>query len=253
MKTRVVQDGRDDGGAAALAPPPPAAERPPHGSTGRVVGGAVAATIGLAALAGGGALVGVHATQRDADGYYTADPVELTTPTRALVADAVDVDLGGVTRLLDDGRLGDLRVSATGARDGPVFVGIGPRDDVAAYLDGVPQASADFGDGGVPLQPTAGARAPAPPAAQTFWSRSASGTGRQTIVWPVDAGDWSAVVMNADGSAGIAVESELGVRTDGVLWLAIAALAVGGGLAALGTALIVTGRRRPRHATREDP
>ena len=252
MKTRVIQEGPDEGGAAVVAAPP-AVGRAPRRGAGRVAGGAVAATIGLAALAGGGALVGVHATQRDDDGNYMADAVELTTPTRALVADDVDVDLDGVTWLLDDGRLGDLRLSATGARDGPVFVGIGPKDDVAAFLSGVPQASADFGDAGVPTERTAGARAPAPPAAQTFWSQSASGSGRQTIVWPVDSGEWSAVVMNADGSAGVAVESQLGVRTDGVLWLGIAALAAGAGLAALGTALIVTGRRRAREGDREDP
>lgn len=253
MKTQVIQGAPDDGGAAVAAAPPGADRCAPRGHGGRVIGGAAAATLGLAALAGGGALVGVHATQRDDDGYYTADAVELATPTRALVADDVDVDLDGVTWLLDDGRLGDLRLSAIGARDGPVFVGIGPKDDVADYLSGVPQASADFGAAGIPSERTAGARAPAPPAAQSFWAQSASGTGRQTIVWPVDSGAWSAVVMNADASAGIAVESQLGVRTDGVLWLGIAALAVGGGLAALGTALLVTGRRRARERTREDP
>ncbi len=253
MKTRVIQGEPDDGGAAVVAAPPAVRGRAPRGHTGRVVGGAVAATLGLAALAGGGALVGVHATQRDDAGYYTTDAVELTTPTRALVADDLDVDLDGVTWLFGDGRLGDLQLSATGARDGPVFVGIGPKDDVAAYLGGVDQASADFGDGDVPSQRTAGTRTPAPPAAQTFWSQSASGPGHQTIVWPVDSGDWSAVVMNADGSAGIAVESQLGVRTDGVLWLGIAALAAGAGLAALGTVLIVTGRRRTREGVRDDP
>ena len=253
MKTQVIQGDPDDGGAAIVAAPPAVKGGAPRGHTGRVVGGAVAAALGLAALAGGGALVGVHATQRDGDGYYTTDAVGLTTPTSALVADDLDVDLDGVTWLMDDGRLGDLRLTATGARDGPVFVGIGPKDDVAAYLSGVPQASADFGDAAVPSERAAGARAPAPPAAQSFWARSASGNGHQTIVWPVDSGEWSAVVMNADGSAGISVESQLGVRTDGVLWLGIAALAAGAGLAALGTALIVTGRRRAREGDNEDP
>ena len=245
MKTRVIQDGPDEGGAAAVAAPPAVARAPRRGA-GRVAGGAVAATIGLAALAGGGALVGVHATQRDGDGFYTADPVELTTPTSALVADDVDVDLDGVTWLMDDGRLGDLRLSATGARDGPVFVGIGPKDDVAAYLQGVPQATADFGDAGVASEPRAGTRAPAPPAAQGFWEASASGSGRQTIVWPMESGEWSAVVMNADGAAGVRVETRLGVDTDVVLWLGLAVLAAGGALAATGTALIVSGRRRRR-------
>ena len=146
MKTQVIQGEPDDGGAAVVAAPPAVERGAPRGNTGRVIGGAVAAALGLAALAGGGALVGVHATQRDGDGYYSADAVGLTTPTRALVADDVDVDLDGVTWLLDDGRLGDLRLTATGARDGPVFVGIGPRDDVERYLRGVSQASPKSAD-----------------------------------------------------------------------------------------------------------
>ncbi|HTI33310.1 MAG TPA: hypothetical protein VL422_06490 [Miltoncostaea sp.] len=251
MKTQVIQDGPDDGGTAVVAAPPDM-RRAPRGGAGRVVGGAVAATIGLAALAGGGALVGVHAGARDGDGFYATDTVALTTPTRALVADDLDVDLDGATWLMDDGRLGDLRLTATGARDGPVFVGIGPRDDVAAYLRGVPQEPADFGDAGVTSEPRAGTRTPAPPAAQGFWAASATGTGRQTVVWPVESGDWSAVVMNADGAAGVRVETQLGVRTDLLLWIGIAALAAGGALAITGTALIVSGRRRRRAPARAD-
>ena len=245
MRTRVMQDGPDDGGTAVITARPEAG-RPRSAGTGRVVGGAVAAAIGLAALAGGGALVGVHATQRDGDGFYTADPVGLTTPTRALVSEDVDVDLDGVTWLLDDGRLGDLELSATGARDGPVFVGIGASEDVAAYLDGVARETADLGDGSTARVRSPGGLAPAPPASQGFWAASATGTGTQTIVWPVDSGHWSAVVMNADGSAGVTVTTRMGARTDLVLWLGVGALALGGALAAGGAALIVSGRRRRR-------
>jgi hypothetical protein len=247
MKTRVIQGEPDDGGAAVVPAPVAAGRRPPRPHTGRIVGGAVAATIGLAALAGGGALVGVHATQRDDDGFYTADAAELTTPTRALVSDDVDVDLDGATWLLDDGRLGDLSLSATGARDGPVFVGIGPTDDVDAYLDGVARETADLGDAsGTPGVRSPGGLAPAPPASRGFWAASTSGGGTQTVVWPMESGRWSAVVMNADGSAGVTVTTRMGARTNAVLWLGLGALAGGVALAGAGTALIVSGRRRRR-------
>jgi hypothetical protein len=62
----------------------------------------------------------------------------------------------------------------------------------------------------------------------------------------MESGEWSAVVMNADGTAGVRVETRLGVDTDVVLWLGLAVLAAGGALAATGTALIVSGRRRRR-------
>jgi hypothetical protein len=251
MKTRVIQGEPEEGGAAVVAAPP-AVARAPGGRAGRVAGGAVLAALGVSALAGGGALVGVHATQRDGDGFYAADPSELSTPANALVSDDLHVDLDGATWLVDDGRLADLRLSATASRDGPVFVGVGPRDEVDAYLRGVPRAPADFGDGRAGAV-APGARTPAPPAAQGFWERAASGSGRQTIVWPMASGDWSAVVMNADGAAGVRVEAQVAARTDLALWLGIVVLAAGGALAAAGAALIVSGRRTPGQATRDDP
>ena len=99
MKTRVIQGDPGEGGAAAIAAPR-AATREPGRRTGRIVGGTVAAVIGVGALAGGGALVGVHATQRDGDGFYSTDATALQTPTRALVSDDLDVDTdeAGVAR-----------------------------------------------------------------------------------------------------------------------------------------------------------
>ena len=250
MKTRVIQGDAGEGGAAAIAAPR-AATREPGRRTGRIVGGTVAVMIGVGALAGGGALVGVHATQRDDDGFYSTDATALQTATRALVSDDLQVDTDEVGWLVDSGRLVDIRLGADGARDGPVFVGIGPTDDVQAYLDGVSQQSADFGDGGEGAA-RPGDRAPAPPASQGFWAASAAGAGNQTIVWPVDSGDWSAVVMNADGSAGVRVETQLGVKTDLVLWIGIGVLIAGTALVGTGTALIVSGRRRARASRRAD-
>ena len=249
MKTRVIQGDPGEGGAAAIAAPRPVT-RGPGRRTGRIVGGTIAAVIGVGALAGGGALVGVHATERDGDGFYATDATALETPTRALVSDALQVDTDEVGWLVDGEGPADIRLGADGARDGPLFVGVGPADDVRAYLDGVAQQEADFGDGGEGAA-RPGSRAPAPPASQGFWAASATGTGSQTIVWPMDSGDWSAVVMNADGSAGVRVETRLGVKTDLVLWIAIGALVAGGLLAGTGTALIASGRRGPRRHREE--
>jgi hypothetical protein len=116
----------------------------------------------------------------------------------------------------------------------------------------VPQAPADFGAHGAGAV-VPGDRTPAPPAAQGFWEAAASGAGRQTIVWPMESGDWRAVVMNADGAAGVRVETQVAARTDLVLWLGIAALAAGGAMAAAGTALIVSGRRTRATVDGDDP
>ena len=250
MKTRVIQSDPagpvETTGPAAVAAPSPR-------RTGRIVAGALTAAVGVGALAGGGALVAVHATQRDGDGFYASQARVLETPTRALVSQDLDVGTEGPDWLFRDGRVGDVRVAAAG-RDGPVFVGIGPRSDVDAYLAGVSHEVTDF-DGGAGTLPTreAGTASPAPPASQGFWAESASGSGRQTVVWPVRKGDWAAVVMNADGTARVRAETRVGVRTNIVLWLGVGMLVAGGALAGAGTALIVSGRRRPpppeAHAT----
>jgi hypothetical protein len=48
-----------------------------------------------------------------------------------------------------------------------------------------------------------GDRRPARPADQHFWAASAHGSGTQTVAWDLEDGDWSIVVMNADGSRGV--------------------------------------------------
>ncbi|MGD9572913.1 MAG: hypothetical protein AB7V62_13570 [Thermoleophilia bacterium] len=239
MKTRVMQDGTVAPEAVAAAPPAPRPARPRR--TGLLVGGAVAATLGAAALAGGAALVAVHATAPDADGWYTADARALSTPDRALVAEELQTGPSGPGWLVD--RMGDVRITATGARDGPVFVGVAHREDVEDYLDDAAVTLTDF-EGTEPQVHRAGSADPGPPAAQDFWERSASGPGAQAVVWPIRGGDWSAVVMNADGSAGVTARTELAARTDVVLWLGLGALVGGTALLGAGVTLGVKGRAR---------
>ena len=229
--------------------PPPAAapSSPPVRGTGRLVFGVLLVVIGVLVFAIGGVLVGLHLGTRDDDGFYEIDETQLVTPTRALVSESVDVDLEDAT-FLDRGDLGDLRLAAESTGGGSVFVGIGPTTDVRRYLLGVAQQQADFDDGDRGDE-TAGARAPAPPGAQTFWAASAEGTGRQAAVWPISDGEWSGVVMNADGSQGVDVEAQLGFKTDLGLWVGIGALVVGLIVLAIGVLLLVS-RARARARSR---
>ena len=55
------------------------------------------------------------------------------------------------------------------------------------------------------------------PADEPFWVASAKGTGTLALDWEPTAGDWRAVVMNADGSRGVTTELEFGARTS-LLW-----------------------------------
>lgn len=244
MKTRVMQDDPDGGVLSGAPRTRPAAPVRPRG---RVAARAATAALGVCALALGGVLLGVDAGQRDADGFYGAEGGALATTTHALVSHDLDVATGGPDWILN--RLGELRVTATGARDGPVFVGIGRRTDVDAYLAGVPHEVTDF-DGGGARSSVTGGGAPAPPASQGFWARSAGGAGTQTVVWPVEAGDWAAVVMNADGSPGVSTDTRVAVSTDVVLWMGGGLILAGVALLGSGGALLASGRRRGPEAAR---
>jgi hypothetical protein len=63
--------------------------------------------------------------------------------------------------------------------------------------------------------------------------------GTQTVTWKVREGDWSVVLMNADGSRGVVADIDLGAKLSFLLWVAIGSL-IGGVLVIGGsTALIV--------------
>ena len=164
-----------------------------------IVAGTIVALAALVSLALGGTAIGVHSTQRDADGYYTSSSKTLVTPTYALVADKLEVGTDPAW-LFRKGRLGTIRVAATGSRGNPVFVGIAKKSQVASYLGHVRHDTiSDF-----ELDPftvtyghASGTATPTAPGAQHFWASEATGSGPQTLSWPVQKGDWAVVVMNA--------------------------------------------------------
>jgi hypothetical protein len=90
--------------------------------------------------------------------------------------------------------------------DKPVFVGIAPTRDVDRYLHGtshelVTDVSYSPFNADYARQP--GTSLPLSPGAQHFWAASDHGSGERTLTWDVEEGDWSVVVMNADGSRGV--------------------------------------------------
>jgi len=225
-----------------IAPPPAAS--PARGGAGRVVlivVGVIAALISLGLLAGGTALVVVDQTQRDDDGFLMSPSEDFSTASYAIVSDSADVDFGGSERAAR-AILGKVRIRSESDRD--VFVGIARDTDVDGYLNGVERSIVtDIGKS--PEYSNRAGDAPAsPPGDQDFWVASTSGSGEQTLEWEPKEGSWRAVVMNTDGSRGVASELSIGAELDAALWTGIVLVVVGALLGVLAALAITAGVRR---------
>ena len=221
------------------------------GSTVLLVLGSVVALVALALLAGGIALVWADTSQRDDDGYFTSRSERLSTSAYALTHEGVDV-----SRTPDwlVERLGTVRVRVTADPGRELFVGVAEDGYVRQYLHGVGHDQVVLDDYDSPFRsetlPIAGGAPGMPPVEAGFWEKSVSGRGTQTLTWPVAAGEWSFVVMNADGSGAVAADVALGIKVDWLLELALVLIAVAALLALGATAMLVAGvRRSPAEGT----
>jgi hypothetical protein len=134
--------------------------------------------------------------------------------------------------------------------DEPLFVGIARTEDVRSYLRGVDHTRLTDLDA-VPFEASyrreSGDRRPAAPAQESFWAVSTEGRGIQTLDWRVKDGDWSVVVMNADGSRGVAADVSAGAKIPFLDELGWTAIGVGGAVLIGALALTVLGVRPPRN------
>jgi hypothetical protein len=203
--------------------------------------GGIATFLALCLLAGGAAaLWGL--SQRDKSGYFVTESHRLSTPSYAFASSGLDIGPDAPSWI---GDFAGVKIEARSSQS--VFLGIGPTSDVTRYLAQVAHSQiTDFDT--EPFTVTShdviGSRTPTPPASQRFWRVQASGPGLQTITWPVETGNWSAVAMNADGSPNLSIATRVGARIPALNWVAIGFLASGGVLLLVGGGLIYVGVRR---------
>jgi len=210
--------------------------------TGRLIGGIVIAAFAVIVAAGGGTLLWADATQRDGAGYFSTHTHRFHSGSRAIETEKVSLD--GFPSWVG----ARARVEVSPGKPGGLFVGIASTRDADAYLRGVEHATAnglDWDPFRVRYAAHPGTRLPAPPAAQSFWVASARGSGVQSVTWKLHSGDWSVVVMNADGSRGVDVQAKAGVDWAPIFPLGLGLASGGALLLALGAFLVhSSGRRR---------
>jgi Domain of unknown function (DUF4389) len=229
------------------ATPPPAPSPKSRWGAGRIillVLGSLAVLFALGLLAAGGTLLWAN-TQKDADGYFHTGHHNFATDSYALESDDLDVGQDGPDWLFEQGRLARIRIDGSSPQGKEIFVGIGPKSQVDAYLEQVAHSvvtNVDFEPFRVSYRQEPGGAPSGPPSQQNFWAASASG-GSPTITWNVAKGSWVAVVMNADASQGVSADLAFGARVGWLLWVAIG-LIVGGALVlAAGAVMIFFGAR----------
>ncbi|MEE6282174.1 DUF4389 domain-containing protein [Georgenia sp. MJ170] len=236
----------DQGGPEVLALTTDTSPRPPHhapppepvdpasswtpGRIVAVVAGALAVLLATGGIVAGVALLAWPSVLRD-DGFLTSPDWQLESAGYAVVTE--DLVLAGSG--LDEG-LGELRLRAEGL-DGKVFLGVARAQDATDYLDGVSRTILGFPRSARDLS---GEPPAVLPQDADIWLGSASGPGVQEVTLLPEPGTYVAVVMDADGDAGVRATVDVGatlpwVDTAAAVLLvgAVAVLAVGGAMVAL--------------------
>ena len=208
-----------------------------------IIASGVVALMSLGFLAAGGLLLWGD-SKKDEHGYISSGKDRFSTQTSALATENLDLDFDGLESLIDDGDFGKVRVAAESNDGKPVFVGIGRTSDVTRYLSGSSYdlvTDVDYSPFHADYSTQPGEGSPEAPGTQRFWAATAQGGGEQALTWDVEDGDWSVVVMNADGSAGVDTGVTAGANIsflDEAGWISIGTglvlLALTGGLLFVG-------------------
>ncbi len=217
-------------------------------SAGRIVGavaGAILALVSIGLLAGGVALVATFLFARDSAGFVEGPSLALASNSHAIASPAVRL----ATEPGDWWPTGaaTLRVVASSGNGKPAFVGIGPTDAVDRYLQGVSHDVVEVaGRRTVTYRRTEGGAPAQPPAASDFWVARQDGSAPE-ITWEVVRGDWTLVVMNADGSPGVAATTAASIRAPAIPAIGVGIALAGIVVAALSAVLLILslGTRNP--------
>jgi hypothetical protein len=197
-----------------------------------VVIGAVLLFAAAGLFAGGGTLLWADQHQRS-NGYVMSPGAVVSTAQYAVTSDNMELQGAGVPSFVHN-IVGTTTLQAAPGDPGVrLFVGIGPTADVSRYLSGVGRLrltdlGSPFGDGTVATGTVVAGGSPArAPAQAGIWVAQSSGAGTRTVTWRPSTGNWTAVIMRADGGAGVRSVVRVGATAPGLPWIAAGLLALG--------------------------
>ncbi|HEX9260609.1 MAG TPA: hypothetical protein VF855_13805 [Acidimicrobiales bacterium] len=209
----------------------------------------------IVAAAGAGMVVtGIRVTaQFGPDGMFESNTGSLVSQGRAFVVNTHVVE--EIAPYGFGGRSIAVRAQDRAA-DSEVFIGVGRKDQVDAYLTAV--AFDEITD----IEPEpfaatttahAGAGSPGAPASETFWIEKAQGTGEQRVDWDLEDGDFKVVVMNADAASLVDVRSGFEVEIPWMFPAGVSLIVAGALVLLIGFAMVVGGIKSPVISTPKLP
>jgi hypothetical protein len=136
-------------------------------------------------------------------GKYEVPVAEVSVPGAALYVNLFNID---PAPYLPDGLL-DTYVVATSPTGEDLFLGVGAANEVQEFLFGVPyDAASELAGGAFVVRSVPGTVLPAPnPQEATIWRGSAAGDPAP-LRWSNEFGSEVFIVMNSDGTAGVAAD-----------------------------------------------
>jgi len=244
--------------ATSHSPQPsrPSATRAEPWTAGRVsalVAGSVGFLFFLGLTAAGSFAAYADTAMRDDSGFVMSGGVHLATDSYALTSANLELHAADAVRALPRDALGDVKITVSGS-DRAVFVGIAPTGTVQSSLAGVAQAQvvSTRGDHAA-YRSTPGTAPRTSPENVLPWTAHSEGSPPQDLRWRVSPGDWTVVVMNADGSAGVDVVASVGATVPALRWLVAVLLVAGGAGLLVSLALIVAPAASAARAGRGSP
>jgi len=190
------------------------------------MGASITGLIAFALFLAGGLMLWANGHYKDADGYLSTGAQRFNSREYAITTPKLEVGGGAPGFLIKADRYGEIRLETMAKGGRPLFVGVARTADVDAWLRGASFSEVsdiDYAPFNATYAEHHGTRKPGPPARQTFWAAS----GEHALHWDVESGDWSVVVMNADGSRGVAAAVSAGAKVPYIAEVAYGTLGVG--------------------------
>ncbi|MFC2079205.1 hypothetical protein ACFLSZ_04425 [Candidatus Bipolaricaulota bacterium] len=206
--------------------------------------GLIGILVALPLLFAGGSLFWVDTALTDANGFVNSTVMEIEVDGFALVAGPAEIE--DLPKIPDSpielGEIATLRIQAENLDSGRgLFIGVASTEALDEYLGGVPYAIVDAVDEDetfLSYRMNASGDPLALPEGQGFWISSTMGTGLQELEWELEEGDVSFVIMNEDGSDGLAIEAVAGVRVPLIGPVGVGLLIGGAVTLAIGTIVL---------------